>query len=98
MKKILILGGGFAGVETAIELQKSKLFEVTLVSDREYLFVYPISIWIPVRKLEYENAQIKLADIQKKFGFNLIIDKVASINSAQKKVYLKIKPLTTIIW
>ncbi len=89
MKKILILGGGFAGVETAIELQKSKLFEVTLVSDREYLFVYPISIWIPVRKLEYENAQIKLADIQKKFGFNLIIDKVASINSAQKKVILE---------
>jgi sulfide:quinone oxidoreductase len=89
MKKILILGGGFAGVETAIELQKSKLFEVTLVSDREFLFVYPISIWIPVRKIEYENAQIKLAAIQKKFGFNLIIDKVTSINSAEKKVALQ---------
>jgi NADH dehydrogenase FAD-containing subunit len=28
MKKVLILGGGFAGVETAIDLQKSKQFDV----------------------------------------------------------------------
>lgn len=94
MKKILILGGGFAGVETAIELQKSKLFEVTLVSDREFLFVFPISIWIPVHKLSYENAQIKLAAIQKKFGFNLIIDKVSAINSAEKMVMLENQSLT----
>ena len=63
MKKVLILGGGFAGVETAIDLQKSKMFDVTLVSDRDFLFVFPISIWIPVHKLKYENAQIKLVDI-----------------------------------
>ena len=31
MKKVLILGGGFAGVETAIDLQKTKKFDVTLV-------------------------------------------------------------------
>jgi sulfide:quinone oxidoreductase len=86
MKKVLILGGGFAGVETAIDLQKSKLFDVTLVSDRNFLFVYPISIWIPVHELKYENAQIKLADIQKKHGFKLLIDKVTGINAAQNTV------------
>jgi len=86
MKKVLILGGGFAGVETAIDLQKSKLFDVTLVSDRDFLFVYPISIWIPVHELKYENAKIKLADIQKKYGFKLLIDKVTGINAAQNTV------------
>ena len=86
MKKVLILGGGFAGVETAIDLQKSKMFDVTLVSDRDFLFVFPISIWIPVHKLKYENAQIKLADIQKKHGFNLIIDKVTGINATENTV------------
>jgi NADH dehydrogenase FAD-containing subunit len=30
MKKVLILGVGFAGIQTAIELQKKKMFEVTL--------------------------------------------------------------------
>jgi sulfide:quinone oxidoreductase len=86
MKKVLILGGGFAGVETAIDLQKSKLFDVTLVSDRDFLFVYPISIWVPIHELKYENAQIKLADIQKKHGFSLIIDKVTGISAAEKTV------------
>jgi len=43
MKKVLILGGGFAGVQTAIELQKKGIFDITLVSDRDYLYLYPIS-------------------------------------------------------
>jgi sulfide:quinone oxidoreductase len=94
MKKVLILGGGFAGVETAIDLQKSKLFDVTLVSDRDFLFVYPISIWIPVHKLKYENAQIKLADIQKKHGFKLLIDKVTGINAAQNTVTFESQSLS----
>ncbi len=89
MKKVLILGGGFAGVETAIDLQKSKQFDVTLVSDRDFLFVYPISIWVPVHELKYDNAKIPLAKIQKKHGFNLIIDKVTGISAAENKVTLE---------
>lgn len=86
MKKVLILGGGFAGVQTAIELQKSKLFEVTLVSDRDYLFVYPISIWIPVRAKEFEEVKVPLAKIKKKYPFNLIIDKVTGIKASESQV------------
>lgn len=89
MKKVLILGGGFAGVETAIRLQKSKQFDVTLVSDRDYLFVYPISIWIPVRTLKFDNAKIPLADIQRKYGFKLVIDKVIGIQAIENKVQLE---------
>lgn len=37
MKKVLILGSGFAGIQTAIQLQKSDRFSVTLVSNRKYL-------------------------------------------------------------
>jgi heterodisulfide reductase subunit A-like polyferredoxin len=37
MKKILILGGGFAGVQTVIDLQRKGIFDITLVSDRDYL-------------------------------------------------------------
>ncbi len=94
MKKVLILGGGFAGVETAIDLQKSKMFDVTLVSDREFLFVFPISIWIPIHELKFKNAQVELAKIQKKYGFNLIIDKVAAISAEKKEVTLENQTLT----
>ena len=86
MKKVLILGGGFAGVETAIELQKQGNFEVTLVSDRDYLYLYPISIWVPVHIRELNDVKVPLAEIQKKYPFKLIVDKVTEIHAIENKV------------
>ena len=87
MKHFLILGGGFAGVEAAIKLRK-KGYNVTLVSDRDYLFIYPISIWIPVKGISFEDSKMPLADLQKKHGFNLIVDRVESIDVKNKTVKL----------
>jgi len=89
MKKILILGGGFAGVEAAIRLQKSKRFDVTLVSDRDFLYIYPISIWVPVRSIDFEKVKIPLAKIRKRHGFNLLIDKVTAIKAEKNQVVLE---------
>jgi len=86
MKKVLILGGGFAGIQTAIELQKSGRFQVTLVSDRDYLYLYPISIWIPVHIKEFNDVKVSLAKIQKKYPFEIIIDIVKEIHAAEHQV------------
>lgn len=86
MKKVIILGGGFAGVQTAIELQKSGKFKVTLVSDRDYLYIYPISIWIPVRTAEFDDVKVPLADIRKKYPFEVIVDAVKEIHAADRQV------------
>jgi sulfide:quinone oxidoreductase len=86
MKKVLILGGGFAGIQTAIELQKKGIFEITLISERNYLYLYPISIWIPVHKKEFDDVKVPLASIQKKYPFKTIIDKVIDIQAASNKV------------
>ena len=86
MKKVLILGGGFAGIQAAIELQKTNNFEVTLISDRDYLYIYPISIWIPLHIKEFEDVIVPLKRIQKKYPFNIIIDKVTQINSKKSTV------------
>jgi len=86
MKKVLILGGGFAGIQTAIQLQKSGRFDVTLVSDRDYLYLYPISIWVPVRQIDFENVKVPLAKIQKKYPFGVIIDSVKEIHAADQQV------------
>ncbi len=93
MQHFLILGGGFAGVEAAIKLRKNG-YEVTLVSDRDYLFIYPISIWIPVKGLNFDDAKIPLTDLQKKHGFNLIIDKVEKINAHNKTVKLQTQEIS----
>lgn len=86
MKKILILGGGFAGVQSAIELQKSRKFNVTLVSDRDFLFMYPISIWVPVRQVDFDDVKVPLAKIQQKYRFDLIIDTVIEIHASDHQV------------
>ncbi len=86
MKKALILGGGFAGVKTAIELQKSENFDVTLISDRDFLYVFPISIWVPVHIKEFDDVKIPLAGIGKKHGFRVIVDKVVEIKASEKLV------------
>lgn len=88
MKHFLVLGGGFGGVEAAIKLRK-KGYNVTLISNRDYLFIYPISIWIPVNGISFEKSKLPLANLQKKHGFNLIIDSVKSIDAKNKTVQLK---------
>jgi sulfide:quinone oxidoreductase len=86
MKKIVILGGGFAGIQAAIELQKSGMFKVTLVSDRDFLYLYPISIWVPVHAAEFEDVKVPLADIRKKYPFEVIIEAVTEIHSKDHHV------------
>ena len=85
MKKVLILGGGFAGLESAIFLKKYG-FDVTLVSDRDYMYVYPISIWIPTKEINFEDACLDLNKLSKIHGFNFIHDKVTKLDINNKKI------------
>lgn len=87
-KHIVIIGGGFAGIEAAIALRNKK-HEVTLVSNRDYFFIYPISIWIPVAKIKFNDARISLHNLSKKYGFNLIIDHLEHVSPEKKEVVLK---------
>lgn len=80
MKSVLVLGGGFAGIEAAIYLKKSN-YDVTLVSDREYLYIYPTSIWIPTGKANFSDVCIDLNELKDVHGFKLIIDGVAKIDA-----------------
>lgn len=86
MKKVLILGGGFGGIQAAIELKKSNLFDVTLVSDRDFFYIFPISIWIPVHKKKENDVRIPLQKIAKKHHFNVIVDKVTGIKASENIV------------
>jgi sulfide:quinone oxidoreductase len=87
MKKVLILGGGFAGVEAAIYLRKHDI-DTTLISDRDYFYIYPTSIWIPTGEATKEDVSVPLEQLSKKHGFNLIVDAVTSFEAKDKKVTL----------
>ena len=83
--KILVLGGGFAGIEAAIKLRKYG-YEVTLISERDYMFIYPVSIWIPVGKRSFKDTQLSLYDLQKKHGFKLLIESITKIDVENQKI------------
>jgi sulfide:quinone oxidoreductase len=84
-RKVLILGGGFAGVEAAIFLRKEG-HSVTLISDRDYFYIYPTSIWIPTGEATFEETSIPLAELSEAHGFELIVDRVTEIHSKEYRV------------
>ncbi|AKF25734.1 sulfide:quinone reductase [Sulfurovum lithotrophicum] len=88
MKKVLVLGGGFAGVEAAIYLRKQEL-EVTLVSDRDFFYIYPTSIWIPTGEATMEDVSVPLDELAFAHGFQLIVDPVTALDAKAKKVTLQ---------
>ena len=87
-KRVLILGGGFAGVEAAIFLRKEKM-NVTLISNRDYLYVYPTSIWIPVKKIKFDDACVSMSLLEKIHGFTWVKDEVVEIKAKEGKIICK---------
>lgn len=88
MVKVLVLGGGFAGVEAAIYLRKQEL-DVTLVSDRDYFYIYPTSIWIPTGEVTKEDVSVPLDKLAFAHGFKVIVDSVTKIEAKVKKITLQ---------
>jgi sulfide:quinone oxidoreductase len=88
MQNILIIGGGIAGVEAAIYYRKEG-FEVELISDRPYVFIYPIAIWIPVGTTTFDDVAFPLDKLAARHGFKLSIDRVTSINAKQRTITLE---------
>jgi sulfide:quinone oxidoreductase len=90
LKKILVLGGGIGGVEAAIslakEFKKKPDYQIDLISDRKDLFIYPLSIWIPVGKRTSEDVSMPIAEIAAKRGFNFMQEKVERILTTENKV------------
>ena len=88
MKKVLILGGGFAGVDAAVYLKKMN-YDVTLVSDRDFFYIFPTSIWVPTRESEFADVCVDLRELQAAHNFKLIIDGVTDVNAKENSVTLK---------
>jgi sulfide:quinone oxidoreductase len=83
-RSVLILGGGFAGLEAAIFLRR-QAFHVTLVSDRSFLFVYPTSIWVATGERRIEDVSVDLAALASTHGFTFVEGAVEAINGERRE-------------
>jgi sulfide:quinone oxidoreductase len=82
-RSALVLGGGFAGLEAAIQLRKAGL-DVTLVSNRPFLFVYPTSIWVVTGEVPFQEVCLDLADVAGRHGFRFVEGAVEAISGARR--------------
>ncbi len=86
-KKVVIIGGGFAGIEVARLLSKDGLAEVTLVSKNTCFQYYP-NLYRLVVGATVNQVSIPLSSIFSK-KVNLIIDTYVSMDATQKTLTLK---------
>ncbi len=82
-KTALVLGGGFGGLESAIQLRR-RGFAVTLVSKRPYLFMYPTSIWIATGERRFDDVCLDLAAVARRHGFRFQLGNVDRIDGAAR--------------
>jgi len=94
-ERALVLGGGFAGLEAAIHLRAAGL-EVTLVSNRPYLFVYPTSIWIVTGERAFEQVCLDLADVARRHGFRFVEGEVQAISGARRAATMPSSPAAAV--
>ncbi len=88
MKKIFILGGGIAGLEAAIALRQDG-FSVTVVSERNFVFIHPISIWIPTGEKTFDDVCLSLDELSAVHKFEVLVDEVVQISAAKNSFTLK---------
>jgi NADH dehydrogenase len=86
---VTIVGGGFGGVKTALELSKDKKINITLISDKVDFQYYPalysaatggshLQSWVPLAKI-----------LSGKKNVTLVQDSITSINPADRQVISK---------
>lgn len=83
--RVVIIGGGFGGIRTALDLSKNKLCKVTLISSQENFEYYP-----GLHKLlgvhEHTVASIPLLTIFEHTPVELVYDRVISVDTTTKTI------------
>lgn len=83
---VTIVGGGFGGVKTALELAKDSSSRITLISDRDYFQYYP-ALFSTATGHDSRESFVPLADIFASHpNVNLVRDNVRSIDTSAQLI------------
>ncbi|HVO86183.1 MAG TPA: FAD-dependent oxidoreductase [Candidatus Binatia bacterium] len=84
-QKIVIVGGGFGGVKTALELAPHEQFEVTLISDQDDFRYYP-TLYRAATGGKSAASSIPLGEIFAGKNVKVIEDKIEKVDRQNKTV------------
>lgn len=88
--KLVIVGGGFAGLKLAMELCEDTRFDITLITDRPDFRNYP-TLYLTATGGKRMISSIPLHELCKGKPVNIIIDPVVGLDRQKKQVITKSK-------
>lgn len=90
----VIVGGGFAGVKTALEVSKKQLGKITLISDETH-FLHHATLYQVATGRDAQSSVISLEDIfASHHDVTVVQDRMKSIDSMSKVVVCEKKKVT----
>lgn len=87
-QKVLIVGGGFAGVKAALELSPDNRFDVTLVSDEDYFRYYP-ALYHTATGGARQVSAIHLSELLANHPIKFIKARATHLNRPKKQLLAK---------
>jgi NADH dehydrogenase len=88
--RVLILGGGFAGIKAALELSDDSKFSISLISDQPNFRYYP-TLYRAATGGSLKASSIPLTEIFKDKDVRVINDSVKAVDRAKRKLVGKSK-------
>jgi len=88
MVHIVVIGGNFAGLTSALELKRGlgNTCKVTIISKSPYFLFVPSLIWIPFGKRKLEDITLPLESITKKAKVEFVCAEVTQVLPQEKSV------------
>ena len=87
-RRVLVVGGGFGGIKTALKLCQSDYYHVSLISDNPE-FCYHGALYRVATGINSGQSNIPLTEIFRNKNVELIIDQASGLDRSQKKILLR---------
>lgn len=87
-QKIVIVGGGFGGVRTALALGPLPYFDVTLISEREDFYYYP-KLYRAATGASEKSSVLPLGQIFADSRVDVMVGRATGIDATNKKLQLE---------
>lgn len=88
MKKIVVVGGNFAGSSAALEIKRKlkDAVDVTLIDRNEKFLYIPSLIWVPIKRREVSEITVDRKPVLENHGVHFVHDEVIKIDVETQQV------------